>query len=344
MLPQRPGPASFALVSLLALLSLACAPPRSLAGRTAGGGRPPAGAQPAPGTPAARVTTGSSGPQAALTPSAPAHPMVGVLGAQASDLAAISALGPVTVQIPLPPDRATFDADLAQAKQLGLNLMVSIDQRQAIQTPELSLDTARLTSLLKPILAGVVGQVDTHFAGVLIVDDPCHMDQRGRKWTLSSGELAAGYNAVKAIDPNIQVIVNFSKSTCMDTFVKGARPGTHMADVGILKAFYYKWSTTPNLFDSYGVTARAAKAYDPSMRVIPKLGLYETVGREASALPTTDWLRERESEFAKSGAFDGVLFYNYRPAERIEIRTISDVITDPSYVSAMRDVFKAAGG
>ena len=271
-------------------------------------------------------------------------PMVGILAALPEDLPAIGALGHITVQVPLPRSRSEFDAALSQAKQLGQNLMIAVAVRSNIQTPDLKIDTAALTRVLGTSLAGNPGAADPSFAGVLIVDDPCHVDQRGRKWNLSSADLAAGYNAVKAVDSHINVVVNFSKSSCLDTFVTQAAPGTHLADVGFLKAFYYKWSTTPNLFDSYAISARAARAFDPSMRIIPKLGVYETVGNEASAWPSNEWVEKRAAEFAASGAFDGLFLYNYRPLEPTEQKTIANVITDPAWIATMKKVFAGAGG
>ena len=261
----------------------------------------------------------------------------GILGAVQGDFAAIKTLGANTAQIPVPASTSALTSMLSAASTAGVQVMVSIDKSQ-VQTSALKFDLSKLSSLLTPLKDGLA---NPNVAGVLLAEDLCHVDPgtKIKKWDITSTELSEAIQTVKGIVPELTVVINFSKSSCLDTYVSGAAAGSNIADVALLNFFYYKWSTTPDLMASYNVSALAFKQFAPSAKVIPRIGVMQTVGNEASAFPSTKWIVERSNEFLSYGsAFDGVLYYDYRQQLPAETKTISDVVGDTAYVSALQTV------
>lgn len=273
----------------------------------------------------------------AVSSAAAKPPIYGILGAVQGDFSAIKTLGANTAQIPIPASASAFNSMLAAANTAGVQVMLSIDKSQ-IQTSALKFDLGKLGSLLTPLTDGLA---NSSVAGVLLAEDLCHVDPstKAKKWDITSAELSEAIQAVKGIVPGMTVVINFSKSSCLDTYVSGAAAGSKIADVAVLNFFYYKWSTTPDLTPSYNVSALAFKQFAPTAKVIPKIGVMQTVGNEASAFPSTSWIVDRSNEFLSYGsAFDGVLYYDYRQQLPTETKTISDVVGDSAYVSALQTV------
>jgi len=285
-------------------------------------------------TAAARVITSG-------TSATTADPILGIQGAEQSDLATVRSLGANTAEIPLPKTSTDFSTMLSQAASAGLKVMLRVDAAD-IQTSSLQFDLAKLSSLVNSVKTGLA---DARVAGLLIVEDPCRENPHthARKWNISSAELAAAVSTIKSVVPSLAVVVAFNKASCLDSFVAGASAGANIGDIALLNLFYYKWNTTALLIDSYQYSAVNFKRFAASARVLPRIGAVELVGDEASPFPSTDWLIARSNEFfAYGGAFDGVLYYDYRQQEARQTKNIINVISDASYVSAFQSMFAAA--
>jgi hypothetical protein len=255
----------------------------------------------------------------------------------------VKSLGANTVEIPMPENAADFSAMLGEASKSGLDVILAID-RSEIQTTALKYDLGKLAALVTAVRTGLA---DARVAGLLIAEDPCQENPvtHARKWNINATELAAAISTIKAIVPGLAVAVAFNKSSCLDSFVAGASAGTNIADIALLNCFYYKWNTTSDLIGSYQYSALNFKRFAPAARVLPRIGAVELVGDEASPFPGTDWLKARSDEFmAYGGVFDGLSYYDYRPREARETKTIVNVINDASYVAAFQQIFAAAQG
>lgn len=264
------------------------------------------------------------------------NPYNGILGATTTDLHNIGQLGAKSAQILIPATKPLFANALRIASAEGINLIISIDSKQ-IQNASLKFDLEKLFGLVNYFSSQLA---DSHVASLLLAADLCHIDSRGRKWNINSADLDTAIQLVNTLIPGLPISIDYSKSSCLDTFVSSALPGQKIGDIAILNFFYYKWSTTPNLLASYDASALNFKAFNPSGKVVPKIGVMETIGTEASAFPTTNWILDRVGEFFSYGSdFDGTLLYDYRPQSATETITISDVRSDPSYAATIQQVF-----
>lgn len=275
------------------------------------------------------------------TTTAAASPLLGIMGASQSDLAMVASLGANTVEVPLPASSAALTSLAGAAAGANLKLVLSVE-RDAIQTSAGKFDLAKLSVLIDGLKAGLA---DARVAALLLAEDLCQVNSstHARDWDVGASELATAISTIKGIVPTLAVAVSFNKSSCLDSFVAGAAPGSNIADIALLNCFYYKWSTTPGLIDSYQYSAVAFKHFSPTSRVLPRIGVIETVGENASSFPTTDWLLARSLEFfAFGGAFDGVMYYDYRQQEATQVQNIINVLGDPNYVGFFQSAFASA--
>ena len=287
-------------------------------------------------TASARALAGASPPTVSA-----AGPLLGIMGASQGDLATVASLGANTAQVPLPATSAALTSLLDAAASADLKLVLSVD-RAAVQNSAWKFDLTRLSILVNALKTGLA---DARVAAILLAEDLCQVNSSAhtREWDLSSSELAAAISTIKSIVPSLAVAVSFNKSSCLDSFVAGAAAGSNIADIALLNCFYYKWSTTPQLIDSYQVSALAFKRFSPNARVLPRIGVVETVGENASSFPTADWLLTRSLEFfAFGGAFDGVMYYDYRQQEATQVKNIVNVAGEAAYVSFFQTAFASA--
>lgn len=287
-------------------------------------------------TASARALTGTSTPTTTAT-----SPLLGIMGASQSDLALVASLGANTVEVPLPASGAALTSLLGAAAGANLKLVLSVE-RSAIQTSAWKFDLAKLSALLNGLKSGLA---DARVAALLLADDLCQVNSSAhtREWDVSASELATAISTIKGIVPTLAVAVSFNKSSCLDTFVAGAAAGSNIADIALLNCFYYKWNTTPGLIDSYQYSAVAFKRFSPASRVLPRIGVIETVGENASSFPSADWLMARSQEFfAFGGAFDGVMYYDFRQQEATQVKNIVNVAGDASYVGFFQSAFASA--
>lgn len=286
-------------------------------------------------TAAARALAGGN------TGSTAASPILGIQGAEQGDLAIIHSLGANTAQIPLPKTGADFSSMLAQASSADMKVLLRVDPSD-IQSTALKFDTAKLSSLVTGVRTGLA---DARVAGLLIAEDLCQENPatHSRKWNINAAELAAAVSAIKAIVPSLAVAVAFNKASCLDSFVSGASVGANIGDIALLNLSYYKWNTTAKLIDSYQYSAMNFKRFAPAARVLPRIGVIERVGEETSPFPGTDWIIARSKEFfAFGGAFDGVMYYDYRQQEARQVKNVINVVGDASYLAAFQSAFAAA--
>ncbi|KAB2844529.1 MAG: hypothetical protein F9K47_03285 [Burkholderiales bacterium] len=286
-------------------------------------------------TAAARLVTSGS------ASTSPASPLLGIQGAEQGDLAIIRSLGANTAQIPLPKTNAEFSSMLAQASSADMKVLLRADPAD-IQSTALKFDTAKLSSLVTGVKTGLA---DARIAGLLIAEDLCQENPatHTRQWNINAAELASAVSTIKAIVPSLAVAVAFNKASCLDSFVAAATEGANIGDIALLNLFYYKWNTTAKLIDSYQYSAMNFKRFAPAAGVLPRIGVIERLGEEASPFPSADWIVARSKEFfAFGGAFDGVMYYDYRQQEALQVKNIVNVIGEASYVAAFQSVFAAA--
>lgn len=270
-------------------------------------------------------------------------PLYGFMGTLRDDFSVARTLGANTVHMEMPETASAFSSMISAADTANVKAIVSIDKAK-IQTNGLKFDLSRLSGLIAPLKQELAGP---GVAALLLASDICHIDTatHQKKWDITAAELSQAVQAVKGLVPNLPVAVDFSKSTCLDSMVSGAAAGSSIGDIAILNFWYYKWSTTPGLLDSYAVSALNFKNFASSARVqvIPKIMLTETIGPEASAFPSTGWLVDSANGFLAYGsAFDGALYYDFRQQLPTEVKTISNVITDGAYVGTLRTILKGA--
>lgn len=270
-------------------------------------------------------------------------PLVGLLGTARDDFAAARTFGAGVVQAELPDSSTDFSIARAAADAVNVKLVLSID-RSRIQTSALKFDLTRLASLIGTHQNALA---TPGVAALLLASDLCHVDTvtRQRKWDVTAAELSAAIGTVKALVPNLPVAIDYMKSSCLDTHVAAAAPGSSIGDVAILNFWYYKWSSTPGLLDSYATSAQAFKTFAGNTRVqvLPKILVAETVGAEASAFPSNAWIAENSAAFlAKGSAFDGVLYHDFRAQLPTQTRTIADGQADSAFVATLRSAMKAA--
>ena len=134
-------------------------------------------------------------------------------------------------------------------------------------------------------------------------------------------------------DSDIVVIVNFSWLECARHL--------NAANTTDIAAFTYAVARSPGHFASQAGIANELKQANPSLKVVPWIGVWEYPARGVP-IPSAEWVRERGMESLQYPVFDGVMFYPWQPSAAFFGATIWDVADDPAYISAFGDVFDAA--
>lgn len=239
---------------------------------------------------------------------------------------------------------ADLNETVTAAKEQNLNLMVSAFGRSQLQNPKDStLDLAKAEDSVRTFFSDNPKATDPSVVAVWIIDEPCHQGRPGGppKWVLTARDLNDLYQIIKKVDPNIPIFINFGYLECLERFVNEAEPGWKLADLAGFTITEKKARSGGTFIAEEAARAKAAKAFDPQMAVVPQVAVFEPIGRGAP-LPSAEWVRTTGLEVVKYDSFDGILYYSFNDVSDWMGQTISDVKDDPAYVSAFKEVLSQA--
>ena len=300
-------------------------------------------------TPTAVATTSvptSGTPQATLPPTTqrPAgspKPFVGLMGALPDDFPLLKQWGATTVEYHNAVTPDLIRQGLTAAKANGLYLFIRATGRAEIQTGADKLDVSKVESTTRELFGDVSLAGDTDLLGYWILDEPCH----NNKWDVTAQDLDGLYRAVKRVNANLQVIINFGNLTCLTGLLASAPPGLKVADVAMFTVTTKKISDARSGPAGYVAAedqnAAVVKAYDPTIKIIPQIAVFDS-NRTGAAIADADWVKTVGDQVLQAQNFNGVLFYPYEHLVQNVAESIVDHKDDPQYSSAIQNILAQA--
>jgi hypothetical protein len=267
-----------------------------------------------------------------------ARQFVGMMGALPQDLARLKEWGVSTVEYHGVRSTETLDQMLNDAKANDMYLFVRATNRDEIQSQPGRLDLSKVETVTRNLFGNTSVGSDPNFLGYWILDEACHAN----KWDVTAADLAGLYSRVKAVNPDIQVIINFGNLDCLAEIIAGAEPGLRLSDVAMFTITEKKMTVRRGEYiQDECQNAQAARAYDRLLKVVPQIAVYEST-RHDSPIGAANWVRDTGLEVVQSSCFDGLLYYPFNPLSDWIGRAIVDVADDPEYIEAFKEVFAAA--
>jgi len=195
------------------------------------------------------------------------------------------------------------------------------------------------TSKFLPDLDVVAG--DPYFLGYWLIDEPCNSKKRSQVQAEDFDDL---YKAVKAVNPQVPIVINFGTLECLQGFTSSSKPGLKFTDIGMFTVTEKKLMQRPSYIAEQAALTKGIKTYDPSIKILPQV---EAVGliQKGAPIPSASWIESAGLSTAKHlDVFDGMLFYSFHAFDNVNFigDSISNVVNDPAYVSAFKTVFSAA--
>jgi hypothetical protein len=246
---------------------------------------------------------------------------------------AVKTLGATTVHT-IPLTAKGLESALSTAKSQGLKLAGRASGTSSFQDGK-HIDFDGLVQVMGSTFStkGVAGDPD--FVFFYIIDEPCHPD----KWEISLEEFKTFYKKVKSVDPGIPVFVNFGNLECVQNYVSADCSDCKIADFAGFTITVKKWNQ-PNFLAEQNTIAGDVKRCDPSLKILPLIAVYEYPALSVP-IPSADFVRETGLAVLQYDNFDGIFYFPWSPSSYMG-DTIEDVMNNPVYVNAFRDVFKAA--
>jgi polyhydroxybutyrate depolymerase len=103
-----------------------------------------------------------------------------------------------------------------------------------------------------------------------------------------------------------------------------------------------KLRQSPDYIANEAATAKKVKEACPDLQILPLIAVYKYPARDES-LPPADWVRQTGLKVLEYDLFDGLVYFPWRPSPYMG-DTIDDIVDDPDYIRAFRDVFDVALG
>jgi hypothetical protein len=263
--------------------------------------------------------------------------LVGVAGVSPeANFADISALGALAIQLAVPVGPLVLRAALDRARPLGMSIGARGAGASRIQKSGQKPDSGKIKAYTSAVFSTNSISADPYFLYYYLLDEPCNP----AKWNITRRELEQAYQAVKSVDQNILVFINFGHLDCLASYLSTGCPGGRITDIAAFTITPWKLRKSPGLISEEDVRASAAKQCDPSLKVVPLVSVYEFPAGKWP-LPPASWVREQGMEILRHDNFDGIMYYPWGPTKYAG-STIEDVVNDPAYASAFNDVFAAA--
>jgi hypothetical protein len=261
-----------------------------------------------------------------------AHP-IGIMAVPPDFFSAVKTLGVTTVHT-IPLTAEALESALSAAKSQGLKLAGRVRGDSSFQDGE-RIDFDGLMQLMESTFStkGVAG--DTDFVFLYIIDEPCHPG----KWDISLEEFKTFYKTVKSVDPSIPVFVNFGNLECLQNYVSADCSDCKIADFAGFTITVKKWKE-PDFLAEANTIAGDVKRCDPSLKILPLIAVYE-YPELGLPIPSADFVRETGLAVLQYDNFDGIFYFPWSPSWYMG-DTIEDVVNEPVYVNAFREVFEAA--
>lgn len=260
--------------------------------------------------------------------------LVGIMGVFASELSKTKSLEPSVVSVTAHLSSSELQSALETTKSLNIGLIGRFESYKKWQKDGYKPDLVKLKSLVSAVFSGNKIASDPDFLGYYLIDEPCHES----KWEITPEEFSQIYEAVKAVNHNIKVLVNFGHLGCLAN--KVPKNKEKITDIATFVITPKKLRSSSDYIKNEDSIAQKMKEIYPNLQIVPLIAVYE-FPRRNEPLPSAAWIRQIGMEVLSYDNFDGVIYFPWSPS-----RYMGDVIRDvadyPEYARAFEDVFNKA--